>query len=126
MIEQEQNTQERRGRTTRRTALTIAGIFALAAAGAFGLAVRGHIETATAAETAAVNTERVRIAVEGMHCSGCASGIRAMLRRTPGVVSAEVSYENKEAVVEYEPGRITREKIAEAIANMGYKVSIKA
>ncbi len=55
----------------------------------------------------------------------CASGIRAMLKRTHGVVSADVSYERKEAVVEYDPGRITREKIVEAIANMGYEASVK-
>ncbi len=75
--------------------------------------------------SAVVNNERVVIVIEGMHCSGCASGIKAMLKRTPGIVSAEVSYENKQANVEYNPADISREKILEVITNLGYKASIK-
>ncbi len=65
------------------------------------------------------------VAIEGMHCTGCASGIKAMLKRTKGVVSAEVSYERKEASVEFNPADISRDKILEVITNLGYKASIK-
>jgi copper chaperone len=71
-------------------------------------------------------TERVVIAIEGMHCGGCASGVKAMLKRTPGVVSADVSFEQKEAKVEFNSSATSREKIVEAINNMGYKASVKA
>lgn len=74
----------------------------------------------------AVKTERVLIAVEGMSCSSCASGIKAMLKRTPGVISAEVSFEKREADVEYNSEQTTREKIVEAITKLGYKATIKA
>lgn len=75
---------------------------------------------------ATVKTERVNLAVEGMSCTSCASGVKAMLKRTPGVISAEVSYEKKEAVVDYDTEKTTREKIMEAINKLGYKASIKA
>ena len=71
-----------------------------------------------------VNNERVLLAVDGMSCTSCANGIKAMLKRTPGVISAEVSYERREADVEYDPSRTSIEKIIEAITNMGYKARV--
>ena len=56
------------------------------------------------------SNERVVIAIEGMHCTACASGIKSMLKRTSGVVSAEVSFEKKEADVEFRPSETTRGK----------------
>lgn len=76
--------------------------------------------------TAAIKTEHVIIAIEGMHCSSCSSGITAMLKRTPGVTSADASYERKEAVVEFDPSRTSSEKIIEVINNLGYKATLKS
>ena len=83
--------------------------------------------SARAAVTASttVNYERVLLAIDGMSCTSCANGIKAMLKRTPGVISAEVSYERREADVEYDPSRTSTEKIIEAITNMGYKARVK-
>lgn len=111
----------------RRGAVAVVLICAIAAIGVFALLMRAqfYASAKTAAVTAPAKIERVRIAVEGMSCSGCAAGIKSMLKRTEGVVSAEVSYENKEAVVEYDTERATREKIVEVITNLGYKASVK-
>lgn len=49
-----------------------------------------------------------------------------MLKRTPGVITAEVSFEQREAIVEYDPERTAPEKIIEAIEKMGYKAKVKA
>lgn len=77
-------------------------------------------------DSTATKTERVLVTVEGMSCPGsCPSGITAMLNRTPGVVSAEVSFERKEANVEFDPGVTSTEKIVEAINKMGYKAGAK-
>ena len=65
------------------------------------------------------------IAIDGMHCDGCAKGITAMLKRTPGVIAAEVSYERREARVEYDPGKTSPEKLVEAITNLGYTATVK-
>lgn len=126
MIEQEQNGTGASKRGANRAAIATATVLTLAViAGASALIVRAQ-RTTDAAATAAVKTERVVVAIEGMHCGGCASGIKAMLKRTPGVVSAEVSYEAGEANVEYDSANTSREKIVEAISNMGYKASVKA
>jgi copper chaperone CopZ len=113
------------GKKNSRRIIAAVAFCALAAAGASGLITRAGVSTDATATTAPARNGRVVITIEGMHCGGCASGIKAMLKRTEGVVSADVSYERKEAVVEYDPGRTTREKIVEAIANMGYKASIR-
>lgn len=89
------------------------------------LGMQTHPGHTLAVTSAAVKTERVLIAVEGMSCTSCASGIKAMLKRTPGVVSAEVSFERREAVVDYEAEQTSPEKIVEAITKLGYKASVK-
>jgi copper chaperone CopZ len=110
-----------------RVALVGVGICALVATVAFATAgkiERSSIVAATSSDTK-TETDRVEITIEGMHCSGCASGIKSMLKRTPGVVSAEVSFETKTANVEYNPADISREKIVEVITNLGYRARIK-
>lgn len=105
--------------------LMFAGVIALAAVvGTSVLMVRAERTNGSNAPAVA-NNERVVIAIEGMHCTACASGIKAMLKRTPGVVSVEVSFENKEARVEFKPADTTREKIVEVITNLGYKANVK-
>ena len=95
-------------------------IWALVVVVAF-LCVMARAETATTS----VKNERVLVAIEGMSCTSCANGIKAMLKRTPGVISAEVSFDRREANVEYDPSRTSPEKIVEAITNLGYKATVK-
>ena len=78
-----------------------------------------------AAASYAVENKRVKIAIEGMHCTSCAQGIKAMLKRTPGVITAVVSFEQREAIVEYDPVRTAPVKIIEAIEKLGYKAKVK-
>lgn len=70
-------------------------------------------------------TERVVIAIEGMHCDGCAAGVKAMLKRTPGVIAVEVSYKEKQAVVDYDSQKTTSQQIVDAISKLGYRASVK-
>jgi Cu+-exporting ATPase len=104
--------------------ITIVVLAVAVIAGAAGLVLRARI-TANAAIVATVATERVLVGIEGMHCTSCASGIKSMLKRTRGVVSADVSFNQKEANVEFDPSATSREKIIEAINNMGYKAHVK-
>lgn len=88
-------------------------------------AIQSQFAAHAIAASETINIERVVVAVEGMHCTSCASGIKSMLKRTPGVVSAEVNFERKEAVVEFKPADTSREKIVEAIKNLGFRASVK-
>ena len=94
--------------------------------GAFGLFVRAQRVSWKAPFAAySATSEQVVISIEGMHCSSCASGIKATLKRTLGVISVDVSYPKKEAVVNYDSQKTTPAKIVEAINNLGYKASVK-
>lgn len=126
MIEQEPRVPRPNGQNIRGILQVVAMICALTVIGAFGLIVRAQHPTAATSTIATPKTEHVVVAIEGMHCGGCASGVKAMLKRTPGVVSADVSFEQKEAKVEFDSSATSREKIVEAINNMGYKASVKS
>ena len=126
MIEQQQLTAPAHGHARRMVIIGVA-VCAIAIAGALGLFARPRRTAPVPAPAAtAPEQERVVFAIEGMHCGGCASGIQAMLRRATGVISADVNYERREAVVVFDPARTSREKIMEAITNLGYRASVKS
>jgi copper chaperone CopZ len=58
--------------------------------------------------------------VEGMTCSGCELPVKMALERTPGVSHAQVSYDKSEAVIEYDPNKISLDKLRETINKTGY------
>jgi copper chaperone CopZ/predicted peroxiredoxin len=60
-------------------------------------------------------------AIEGMTCQGCADSITSALTRIPGVQSANVSLQEKQAVVSAKESEVPTEKILAAIASAGYK-----
>lgn len=64
---------------------------------------------------------RAAFKVTGMTCASCETTIRLALERTPGVRSAAVSFVRSEAVVEYDAGAVTPEKLRDAINQTGYK-----
>ena len=44
--------------------------------------------------------------VEGMRCDGCASTIKTLIERQPGVQMATVSFANRQARILYDPNAI--------------------
>lgn len=79
--------------------------------------------TAVAAEPS--SPSRVTLTISGMHCEGCASGISAMLKRTEGVVKADVSYDTREATIDYDATKTAPAKLIAVIEKMGYKAAVK-
>lgn len=73
----------------------------------------------------AADSQTVVLTVSGMHCEGCASGIKAMVKRTDGVIKVDVSYESREATVEFDPAKASPEKIIAVVEKMGYKATVK-
>lgn len=71
------------------------------------------------------DTLRARADVKGMHCVMCADAITAMLRRTAGVMTVEVSVEREEAVVDYDPAVTSPAAIVDVINRMGYRATLK-
>jgi len=70
-------------------------------------------------------TATTTLHIEGMTCAGCETAVKLVLKKTPGVVSAKVSYEEKRAVVTYDAAKTTPQKIAAAVADaLSYKVTV--
>lgn len=65
--------------------------------------------------------EMVTVTVEGMTCESCEVPIKAALAEIPGVRSAEVSYKNGNARIQYDPTQTSLDKIKSAISSTGYK-----
>ncbi len=64
---------------------------------------------------------RATIEISGMTCAGCAVHVEQALKRLPGVKSVEASYEKGQAVVEYDPAKVSPEQLKAAIDRIGYE-----
>ena len=67
--------------------------------------------------------EKIILNIEGMHCGACATGIQMLVSQMEGVKSIFVDYEGKKGEVEFDPAKVTKEKIVASIAELGYKAS---
>lgn len=84
-----------------------------------------HGTASSAAAVAATDTQHVVINVKGMYCASCESTVTAMLRRTPGVLCANVSVDNGEATVVYDSARTSPAKLVNVITALGYTASVR-
>ncbi|VAW21127.1 hypothetical protein MNBD_BACTEROID01-2357 [hydrothermal vent metagenome] len=70
----------------------------------------------------ASNIRTVQFDIKGMTCNGCASHIENEVNKLSGIVSANVSYEQSNAKVEFDNSKTNIEEIEKAINSTGYKV----
>lgn len=71
-------------------------------------------------QSATFNT--IELSVKGMTCSGCEAHVTNAVGQLVGVDSVNASYENANAVVKYDPEKVDKDQIVEAINKTGYKV----
>jgi copper chaperone CopZ len=64
----------------------------------------------------------VTLAIEGMHCTGCAATIEMLLAAEAGVRGTAVSFDSKSARIEYDESVTGEERIAAVIEKAGYRV----
>jgi copper chaperone CopZ len=74
---------------------------------------------AVSTQTSALET--VTVEVTGMDCQSCEVPIKAALNKTPGVRSADVSYERGNAQIDFDPQQTDMNQIKRAIDSTGYK-----
>lgn len=67
--------------------------------------------------------ETARIKIEGMHCDGCASRVKSLLEKEPGVREAEVSYPAGEARVKFNEHAVGADKLRQVVEQAGYTTS---
>jgi len=65
-------------------------------------------------------TETVTIKVSGMSCDGCAASLDRRLSAENGVRSAQVSFADGVAVVEFDATRVSRERLNEVVRETGF------
>ncbi|MDX1359533.1 MAG: permease, partial [Clostridia bacterium] len=95
-------------------------IFKIAVAGLFFLFVFYSIFKKIRAKLIKVNKtdgKELTFKVEGMHCDGCASGLRDKLISSKGISNAEVSFETSSATVS---GKLDPAEIISIIEKAGY------
>lgn len=68
--------------------------------------------------------ESIALNVEGMTCGGCVKSVTRILENTDGVAKAEVSLENKSAVIEFDATKTNVDALIEAIEDGGFDASL--
>jgi len=75
---------------------------------------------------ATLKGEIIVLNIEGMHCEHCAKEVKDVLEKQSGVISADVDFPKKEAVVTCQPGKVSLEQLIETIeSKTEYKASPK-
>ena len=60
--------------------------------------------------------------IKGMHCASCAGIIERTLKKTDGVISAEVNYGTESVKVSFDHMKINPEALSEKIVPLGYSL----
>ncbi len=61
--------------------------------------------------------------VEGMSCAACVGHVTRALQGLDGVQSAQVSLDDKQAIVTYDPSKVQAAQMIGAIVEEGYEAS---
>lgn len=70
-----------------------------------------------------VQAQRVTYAVEGMSCGACSDKVSKALSKLKGVSDAKVCSESKQAVIDFNPSKVSEEKILATLDASGFKAS---
>lgn len=68
-----------------------------------------------------VSMKKEAYLVEGMTCSGCERTVSKIVSNIEGVVNAKADLSSSIVSVEYDPTKVTVDKIKEAVNKVGYK-----
>jgi len=66
--------------------------------------------------------KKVKLTIEGMHCSSCASNIEKSLKKVSGVMDARVSVMTNKGIVETDDF-VSLDELKKAVSKVGYKVA---
>ncbi|MCX6737066.1 MAG: heavy metal translocating P-type ATPase [Candidatus Parcubacteria bacterium] len=61
--------------------------------------------------------------VSGMHCASCVANIENALKKEEGVKSAIVNFVSEKLYLEFDPIKISMDKILKIVENLGYKIT---
>ncbi|WP_454864742.1 mercury resistance system periplasmic binding protein MerP [Pseudomonas rhizophila] len=70
-------------------------------------------------------TQTVALSVPGMTCAACPITVKKALTKVDGVTKAEVSFENREAIVTFDDTKTNAPALTKATEDAGYPSSVK-
>ena len=62
--------------------------------------------------------------IQGMHCESCAAEIKETLEETAGVSNADVTFNGKTAVVEFDDATVQQTTLIKKIQDLGYQATV--
>lgn len=63
---------------------------------------------------------KIRLIIDGMHCTSCAFNIDGELEDMEGVNKASTNYAKSETIVEFDEDRVLEKQLVDAISKLGY------
>ena len=67
--------------------------------------------------------QTIEFTISGMTCNGCAEHVKHEVNKLDGIISVNASYENGNAIVEFDHTKTNQTEIEKAINSTGYKVT---
>lgn len=71
------------------------------------------------------NVQTVEFSIKGMTCAGCEGSVNHQVNKLAGVIKSTASYENGNAIVEFDNSKTNITEIEKAILKTGYVVTVK-
>lgn len=65
----------------------------------------------------------ITLSVTGMTCGGCVNSVQRVLAALPGVASAEVTLDSGQAHIVFDPSRVDRAALVQAVIEAGFGVA---
>jgi len=66
--------------------------------------------------------EKITLTVKGMTCMGCVRSVKNVLEPVPGVAGVDITLENGQVTIDYDPARSGVDQFTNAINDAGYEV----
>lgn len=68
-------------------------------------------------------SEKLTLNISGMSCNHCKMKVEKALKTLDGVENVKVSLEAGQAVVDFDPGKISADTLKTVVGDAGYEVS---
>ncbi|MDI6809025.1 MAG: heavy metal translocating P-type ATPase [Candidatus Eisenbacteria bacterium] len=68
-----------------------------------------------------LGSEKIAIPVKGMHCASCVERLEKSLRKKDGVLEATANLAIEETIIEFVPGVVSPQELAQVIRDSGYE-----
>lgn len=67
--------------------------------------------------------KKVKLNIEGMHCTGCSTRLEKVLNNVDGVEDAKVSLEEKKADIKYDETQVSEKELIDVVEDAGFKAN---